>query len=114
MRPKTLDKMTKEEFAEKMERSLAQARSGQDVPADEFLERLTTEIAEADEDEQQEILSKLEKLSDDELTIERTRSFKAIIAMRTMQKQAKKNGLSDMTLEEINAEIDTARRKRDS
>ena len=31
-------------------------------------------------------------------------------ALRKLQKQAKENGLSDMTLEEINAEIDAVRR----
>ena len=34
-------------------------------------------------------------------------------AMRELQKQAEENGLSDMTLEEINAEIDAVRRGED-
>lgn len=34
-------------------------------------------------------------------------------AMRELQKHAEENGLSDMTLEEINAEIDAVRRGED-
>jgi len=113
MRSKILEEMSKEEFNEKIGRSLSQVLSGQSLEADDFLEKLTIEIAEAEENEQQEIWSELEKLSDEDLTTSQTHGFKAIIAMRVMQKQAEKNGLSGMTLEEINAEIDAARREKD-
>ena len=43
--------------------------------------------------------------------IERVTSLKGLIAMRVLQKRAEKNGLSEMTLEEINAEIDATRRE---
>ena len=55
MEPKVLDELTKEEFEAMMECSLAQAKAGQSAPADEVFERLTSEIAEASEDEQEEI-----------------------------------------------------------
>ncbi|MBR0102017.1 MAG: hypothetical protein IJQ01_00785 [Selenomonadaceae bacterium] len=39
---------------------------------------------------------------------------KALAAMKRMQEQAERNGLSEMTLEEINAEIYAARREREA
>lgn len=57
MRSKILEEMSKEEFNEKIERSLSQVLSGQSLEADDFLEKLTIEIAEAEENEQQEIWS---------------------------------------------------------
>ena len=110
--PKALDEMTKEEFEEKMKRSLARAKSGQGMPANDFLDRLASEIADASSEEQEEIWSELERLTEDDLAIVRTHSFKGVIALRAMQKVAEKSGISEMSLDEINAEIDAARRKR--
>ena len=52
----------------------------------------------------------------DESTLEETlndwRQVQALRALRNLQNQAKQNGLSDMTLDEINAEIMAARKER--
>ena len=41
-------------------------------------------------------------------------AIRALEAMKRMQEQAERNGLSNMTLEEINAEIYAARREREA
>ena len=52
----------------------------------------------------------------DEYTLEETlndlRQIRGLRAMREIQRQAAQNGLSEMTLEEINAEIAQARQER--
>ena len=52
----------------------------------------------------------------DESTLEETlndwRQVQALRALRELQNQAKQNGLTDMTLDEINAEIAAARKER--
>lgn len=42
--PKSLDEMTREEFDGKMARSLAQAESGEGIPADELFDSLKQEV----------------------------------------------------------------------
>lgn len=44
MAPKSLDEMTRGEFDVKMARSLAQAESGEGVPADEFFDSLKQDV----------------------------------------------------------------------
>ena len=46
-RPRTLEEMTKEEFDAKLARSLAQAKAGEGMPADEFFDQMEKEILEA-------------------------------------------------------------------
>ncbi len=41
------------------------------------------------------------------------KAHRAVLAMYQMGEEAKRNGTANMTLEEINAEIDAARRERD-
>jgi len=47
-----------------------------------------------------------------EETLDDIRRVRGMSALRSLQRQAKENGLSDMTLDEINAEIDAARREQ--
>ena len=47
-RPRSLEEMTNDEFDAKLTKSLAQAKVGDGIPANEFFELMEKEILEAD------------------------------------------------------------------
>ena len=47
-RPRALEEMTKDEFDSKLAKSMAQAKAGEGMPADEFFDLMEREILKAD------------------------------------------------------------------
>ena len=112
MEDKIMSPKAREEMDAVFDQLLSDVETSEEesIKVQEAIEAIAIQLADASGEIREKLYERLEEkllsLSDN---LDQT-GIRGMIAMRIMQIQAERNGLSDMSLEEINAEIDAARR----